>query len=75
MKFSRGELKCYGLKMKFMSVNVAKVYVKRVDGVLRHLGSANGGHSDRGTFMVPASERDSRLFSKIENLNDGCMCN
>ena len=50
MRFSRGEMVFYRLKIR------SKTARKNVRGVSRHLGSIPDEQSDLGTFMVPSPE-------------------
>ena len=59
MRFSRGEVVFYRLKIRSKTANVAQVDEEKYEGVSRHLRSIPEEQSDLGTFMVPSPEGDS----------------
>ncbi|MPC62928.1 hypothetical protein E2C01_057019 [Portunus trituberculatus] len=56
MRFSRGEVVFYRLKMKSKNVNVAEVNEEKLRVVSRHFGSSPRKVSDLGIFLVPSPE-------------------
>lgn len=73
MRFSRGEVVFYGLKIGSKTVNIAEVSKEKVEGgVSGHLVLIPEEQSDQGTYAVPSPEGDSEkevkfVFPRLNN--------
>ncbi|MPC98985.1 hypothetical protein E2C01_094377 [Portunus trituberculatus] len=62
MRFSRGYVVFYRLKIRSETANVAEVNVEKVEGGVKAFGV-----SDLGTFLVPSTEGDSETLIGVPN--------
>ncbi|MPC92986.1 hypothetical protein E2C01_088101 [Portunus trituberculatus] len=62
MRFSRGEVVFYRLKIRSKTANVAEVNVEKVEGGVKAFGVVIKRGVLSGTFLVPSPEEDSEAL-------------
>ena len=76
MRFRRGEVVLYRLKMKCQTANVAKVNVIKVGGISSHFCLTPKDPSDQRKFRVPSPQGDFEIVGRVaifKILREGCV--
>ena len=61
MRFSRGYIVVYRLKVRSKTTNVAEINEENIEAISRHLRSIPEEHSDPRAFMAPSQEGTSEI--------------